>query len=261
VQKQWFLERLQASQATWKIWGNTVGTLDYRADPQNLPAGVSRPWPGSGYASIAGSDFGNAFVERGEIYDFVRDHGITGFVTVAGDRHAFWAGLAAKSLPPKPFEPVGIAFVTGSLSAPTLAEGIEYHLPQNHPLRALYLLDSAPGTKPEPTINMLMLHGVRSCLEYRRTRDIAAARSGRNPDLSPHLSFLDMGGHGYSVVHATGDWLEVEFVCIPRPIERSTAPDGGPLRYRVTHRAQRWMRGEQPRLQQRVVEGSPLLCV
>jgi alkaline phosphatase D len=106
-----------------------------------------------------------------------------------------------------------------------------------------------------------MLHGVRSCLEYRRTRDIAAARSGRNPDLSPHLSFLDMGGHGYSVVHATGDWLEVEFVCIPRPIERSTAPDGGPLRYRVTHRARRWMRGEQPRLQQRVVEGSPLLCV
>ncbi len=100
VQKQWFLERLRASRATWKIWGNTVGTLDYRADPQNLPAGLSKPWPGSGYASIAGSDFGNAFVERGEIYDFISDHAITGFVTVAGDRHAFWAGLAAKSLPP-----------------------------------------------------------------------------------------------------------------------------------------------------------------
>jgi alkaline phosphatase D len=261
VQKQWFLERLEDSRATWKIWGNTIGTLDCRADPQNLPEGVSKPWPGSGYASLAMGDFGNAFVERGKIYDFVRDHGITGFVTVAGDRHAFWAGLAAKSLPPKPFEPVGVAFVTGSLSAPTLIEGMEYRLPRNHPLRALYLLDGAGSAKPEPMINMLLLRGVRSCLEYQRTRDIAVARAARNPDLSPHLSFLDFGGHGYSIVHATREWLEVEFVCIPRPIERSTERDGGPLRYRVTHRVQRWEKGERPRLEQRVLEGSAPLSI
>ncbi len=45
----------------------------------------------------AGGDHSSAYVERGEIYDFVRDHGITGFATVAGDRHSFWAGLAAKA--------------------------------------------------------------------------------------------------------------------------------------------------------------------
>jgi alkaline phosphatase D len=102
---------------------------------------------------------------------------------------------------------------------------------------------------------------VRSCLEYQRTRDIAAARAARNPDLSPHLSFLDFGGHGYSVVHATRDCLEVEFVCIPRPIERSTERDGGPLRYRVAHRAQCWGKGERPRLEQRVIEGSAGLFI
>jgi alkaline phosphatase D len=261
VQKQWFLEQLETSRATWKIWGNTIGTLDCRADPQNLPAGLTKPWPGSGYATLAMGDFGNAFIERGEIYDFVKDHGITGFVTVAGDRHAFWAGLAAKSLPPAPFEPVGIAFVTGSLSAPTLVEGTEYHLAQDHPLRALYLLDGASGTKPEPTINMLLLHGVRSCLEYQKSRDIGAARAAANPDLSPHLSFLDFGGHGYSVVHAARDWLEVEFVCIPRPIQRSTERDGGPLRYRVTHRVQRWGKGDRPRLEQRIIEGNAPLSI
>lgn len=261
VQKQWFLARLQASTATWKIWGNTIGTLDYRADPQNLPQALGRPWPGSSYASIAGGDFGNAFFERGEIYDFVMKEGITGFVTVAGDRHAFWAGLAAKSLPPKPFEPVGIAFVTGSLSAPTLAEAIEYRLSREHPLRALYLADGSPGTKPEPAINMLMLHGVRSCLEYQHSGDVTAARAARNPELSPHLSFLDMGGHGYSVVQATPHWIEVEFVCIPRPIDRSTEPDGGPLRYRVIHRARRWRKNERPHLEQRIVEGSAPLSI
>ncbi len=44
IQKAWFLERLKASNATWKIWGNTTATLDMRADPQNLPP------PGSGSA-------------------------------------------------------------------------------------------------------------------------------------------------------------------------------------------------------------------
>jgi alkaline phosphatase D len=261
VQKQWFLERLKSSQATWKIWGNTVGTLDYRADPQNLPAGLMKPWPGAGYACIAGSDFGDAFVERGEIYDFVQDNAITGFVTVAGDRHSFWAGLAAKALPPKPFKPVGIAFVTGSLSAPGLPEAIEHGLPKTHPLRALYLLDGPQGSKPEHTVNLLMLRGVRSCLEYQRTRDIATARAATNPDLSPHLSFLDWGGHGYSVVRARGDLIEVEFVCIPRPIERNLSADGGPLAYRVVHRARPWQHGEVPRLEQRVLEGNPELSI
>ncbi|MGI4745586.1 MAG: alkaline phosphatase D family protein, partial [Janthinobacterium lividum] len=43
-QKAWFLEQLAASKATWKIWGNTSGTLDSRADPRNLPSGTGPRW-------------------------------------------------------------------------------------------------------------------------------------------------------------------------------------------------------------------------
>jgi alkaline phosphatase D len=50
-QKAWFLERLRSSQATWKIWGNTTATLDMRADLQNLPQDLGKPWPGNGYAA------------------------------------------------------------------------------------------------------------------------------------------------------------------------------------------------------------------
>src|SRR5579862_2151194 len=105
-QKAWFLDRLRRSTATWKVWGNTVATLDMRADPQHLPAGLTVPWPGAGYAGFGGGDASTAYVERAEIYDFVRDQAITGFATIAGDRHSFWAGLAAKALPPSPFAPV-----------------------------------------------------------------------------------------------------------------------------------------------------------
>jgi alkaline phosphatase D len=260
-QKAWFFERLTASKATWKIWGNTIGTLDGRADPQNLPPGLTKSWPGAGYATVAGGDFGNAFVERAEIYDFIRDKGITGFVTVAGDRHSFWAGLAAGALPPKAFEPVGIAFVTGSLSAPGMVEALEHQLPKNHPLRALYLLDDLAKVRPHPIVNMLMLHGVRACLEYAKTRDATAARKLSNPELSPHLSFLDWGGHGYGLVQATSEWIDTEFVCIPRPLERSATADGGAVLYRVSHRAKRWSRGQAPRLEQKVLAGNPTLSI
>lgn len=141
-QKAWFLNRLRTSRATWKVWGNSLGTLDWRADPQNLPEHLGKPWPGAGYACFGGGgDYGTAYVERAEIYDAIRNAGITGFVTVSGDRHSFWAGLAAKALPPKSFEPLGAAFITGSVSALGLAEAYEFNFPKDHPLRALYVAD------------------------------------------------------------------------------------------------------------------------
>ncbi len=260
-QKAWFLERLKTSAATWKIWGNSLGTLDFRADPQNLPPNVTKPWPGAGYAGFGGGDHSAAYVERAEIYDLVRDAGITGFATVAGDRHSFWAGLAAKSLPPDKFEPVGIAFITGSVSAPALPEAYEHRFPKDHPLRPLFLTQRPGQSTWEPSINLLLHHGVRTCLDYQQSGDLERARRLSNPELSPHLSFIDMGGHGYATVRVMSDALECEFVCIPRPLERSERADGGSLLYRVVHRASMWQRGERPRLDQRIVEGNPALSI
>jgi len=256
-QKAWFLERLKSSRAPWKIWGNSTGTLDWRADPQNLPAGLTKPWPGKGYACSGSGDHGSAYVERGEIYDFIREHGITGFATVAGDRHSFWAGLAAKALPPQKFEPVGIAFITGSISAPGLAEALEYRLAKDHPMRPLFLADRPGQAKPQPAVNMLLRHGVRACLEYQKSGDASAARKLSNPELAPHLAFVDMGGHGFAIVRATQQMFETEFVCIGRPLERATTPDGGPVLYRVSHSTRLWRKGEIPKIDQKITEGNP----
>ncbi|HEX3888241.1 MAG TPA: alkaline phosphatase D family protein [Phenylobacterium sp.] len=258
-QKAWFFDTLKASKATWKVWGATNGTLDLRADFQNLPADLPK-WPGAGYADGGGGDWSGCVGERAEVYDFVRDHKLTGFAIVSGDRHSFWAGLAAKALPPKAFEPVGVAYITGSISAPGMVEAFEHNLPKDLPLRPLYLRDMPQG-KPEPTVNVLLRHGVKATLEYARTGDLTKARALSNPDLSPHLAFVDMGGHGYAVVRADGAAFETEFVCIPRPLERSATPDGGPLLYRVVHRTPLWAPGERPRLEQKVLEGNPKLSI
>jgi alkaline phosphatase D len=254
AQKAWFLERLRASTATWKVWGNSLGTLDWRVDPQKLPAGMTKPWPGAGYACFGGGgDWSTCYCERAEIYDAVRSAGITGFVTVSGDRHSFWAGLSAKALPPLAFEPVGVAFITGSVSAPGIVEAYEHRFPKDHPLRALYVADV--GGAMRPAINLLLRHGVQTCLEYKRTGDLKQALAVSNPELAPHLSFLDMGGHGYAALRVEGDAARCDFVCLPRPLERSAMADGGPLRYRISHRVPLWQKGETPRLERTASEG------
>ncbi len=256
AQKAWFLNRLHDSSATWKLWGNSVAMLDWRLDFQNLPNDVGVRWPTTGYAQVGGDDWSGYRSERAEILNIVRDEGITGLATLAGDRHSFQAGVLSESLPPKPFDPVAVEFVTGSISAPGLFEAAEYNLPKEHPLRAIYLYQPSSGSGVQPAMNFSMLHGVLASLSLQKTDDARQALTERNPEVAPHLSFMDVGGHGYSVVRANGDDLEVEFVCIPRPLERSNHVDGGALAYRVAHKVKRWKRGDAPRLERTLVEGS-----
>lgn len=262
TQKAWFKQQLARSTATWKIWGNSLGTLDGRTDPQNLPAGLTREaWPRETYGLVTAGDYCTAFAERSELYDFVRESRITGFAIVSGDRHSFWAGYAAARLPPGAFEPVGLSFVGGSLASPGTMEAYEHNLKKDAPLRSLFLVDRPGAAGPDWTFNMLLRHGVRSCLEYAESFDRDRARSLSNPDLAPHLEFVDLGGHGYATVRLSADEIRTEFVCIPRPVTRSDRPDGGPLRYRVAHVAKLWAPGEPPKMRASVLEGDVGLSI
>src|SRR6185436_9459500 len=261
-QKAWFKDKLKSARATWKIWANSMGVLDQRADPQNLPPGLTKEsWPkDGGYANMGGGDFGTAYLERAEIYNLVRDAKITGFAIVSGDLHSFWAGYAASELPPRKFEPVGLSFVGASLVSPGTMEALE-HGRKDHPLRSLFLVDRPGNLKPDWTYNMLLRHGVRACLEYAKSFDLKRAAELSNPQLAPHLEFVDLGGHGYATVRLSSAEMRTEFVCIPRPVKRSESSDGGPLRYRVALTAKLWRPGERPRLELQVLEGSVGLSI
>jgi alkaline phosphatase D len=260
VQKRWFAERLAGSTATWKIWGNSVGALDPRGDPGNLPKDmVGKPWPADDFAIGTTYDFGTAYHERGEIYDLVRDKRITGFGIVSGDRHSFWAGYAAKSLLPGEFEPVGVSFVGGSLASPGTNEGVA-GMKKDAKLRRLYFADRPDGTS-EYIYGMTLVHGVRSAIEYSQSFDLDAALALSNPALAPHLEFVDPGSQGYATVRLDGEEMRTEFVCIPAPITRSERPDGGPLRYRIAYTTPLWRAGERPRLRTQRIEGDPGLGI
>ena len=256
AQMAWFKDRLRSAKAPWKIWGHSFGTLTGRTDPQNLPAALADRWPkGAGYGVMSGA-YG---VEHGEIFDMIREEGITGFTVVAGDKHAFWAGYPSKALPPRDFDPVGVEFITGSISAQSLGE-VQMLAPKDRPLRPIYVHDKADGAM-ECSFGMTLMHGVQSAFVLKETGDPAKARAARNPELAPHLKFVDHAGNGYSTVRASPRELETEFVCIPFPLERSETDDGGPLLYRVAHRVSLWKAGEKPLLRQEVLEGDPGLAI
>jgi len=256
-QKTWFLERLRSARTPWKIWGNSLGSLDWRTDLQHLPPDAVPRWPSPGYGLITEDDWSAYRTERNEILDTVRANRVAGFVSLAGDRHAFTAGRMSTSLPPGKFEPAGVEFITGSISAPGLVEAAEHYVAKDDAHRAIYFHDAPSGSVA--TINAALRHGVATCLVLRETGDEKKALEASNPDVAPHLSFVDLAGHGYAMVSAAADALDVEFVCIARPIERASSDDGGPLVYRVSHHVPLWRAGEAPALERRDVEGEPPL--
>jgi alkaline phosphatase D len=246
----WFKERLRVAEAPWKIWGHSFGTLSLRVDPQNLPPEFADTWPSTEYGYLLRS----WTLEHREIFSMVRDEGITGLAICVGDKHSFWAGYTSETLPPRPFEPAGVEFVTGSITAQNAGEVQALTFPRDNRLRPFYVHDRPDGST-QCAYNTMLLHGVRAALVLRDTDDVAQARAARNPENAPHLKFMDQGGYGYSTVRASPDELETEFVCIPPPMERSESEDGGPLRYRVVHRVPRWAPGERPEMRQEIVEG------
>ena len=178
-----------------------------------------------------------------EIYDFVRDAGHHR-LRHRGRRSPQLLGGAGGEVA----SAESISSPWASLSSPARSPRPDWWKHSNTASRKIIRCDrclsaKAGGPAPQPTVNLLLRHGVRSCLEYQRSGDLAKARAASNPDLSPHLSFVDMGGHGYALVHVNSTTLETEFVCIPRPLERSEGADGGPLVYRVKHKAKLWEKG------------------
>jgi alkaline phosphatase D len=131
---------------------------------------------------------------------------------------------------------------------------------ENNSLRPIYIAEPGGGTS-QPTLNLSYRHGVRSALEYASSGDLAKALAACNTDNTPHLEFVDVGGHGYATVRVDADKMQTDFVCIPRLLTRAPGNDGGPLRYRVRLDTPLWRAGEAPQMKQMVLEGDVGLSV
>ena len=198
-----------------------------------------------------------------EIYDLVRDAKITGFAIVSGDRHSFWAGYAASALPPAKFEPVGLELRRRIARQPR-GDGRRSSMASRRIIRSARC--SSPTGPGGAEARVDVQHAAHVTASARasnmpRAFDLERAHALSNPDLAPHLEFVDMGGHGYATVRLIGRGDADRVRLHPAPDHAQRTPDGGPLRYRVVHTAPLWRPGERPRLRQHVIEGDPGLSI
>lgn len=256
-QKEWFLASLAATDVRWKLWANAFGAMTRRADFHELPADLRALWPGSGHGVYGNDDWDSYAHERRELLDFVAERGIANVVSLAGDRHNFTAGYLSGSLEPGVYRPVAIELGVSSITTPTSFEAFEYVTARRPTdLEALFVQRS-PGRAPRPMLNMLFTHGVASCLAYVESGDRDAALARSNPELAPHLPFIDTAHHGYATVEVGAERLTTEFVAMEAPLEPYTDEGGPPVVYRLEHRVDAWPSGDAPHLRRRLVAGTP----
>ncbi|WP_437690336.1 alkaline phosphatase D family protein [Sorangium sp. So ce176] len=175
-QESWFLETMDGSKATWKIWGNEYCLLPLAIDlsANNVPEQFKRRF----YMNLDTWDgFRN---KRNELLE--RLVGVGNVVAITGDIHAFYAGTAG--LDGDPAKKI-VEFVGGAVSSASFREMLVSQVAGDPVLSAI------PGAA-------LLAAGIDNLLTSRTTK------------VNPHLAHANSYAHGYVVVEASGDELVVD---------------------------------------------------
>jgi alkaline phosphatase D len=251
-QKTWFKETVRRSNATWKVWGNSVPLLPLRLDLHHLD-------PEKGHELAFTTDCWDGYpTERGELLRFLAEHRIPNFVSLTGDHHAHFAGSLAVDFDAEHPRWVGAEFAVAGISSQSVWEGVLAYTPKDSPLRPLTAFDARPfgGTEAATTnLNTTFLWGARAAVAAARTGDLAAAAAERNPRQNRHLAYCDTAGYGIGIARFSASDTRVEFIGIRPPLEPRGEAGGDVLR-RVRFVLPLWRSGEEaPMLRAPEVDG------
>ncbi|XXX78458.1 alkaline phosphatase D family protein [Sorangium sp. So ce134] len=175
-QESWFLETMEGSKATWKVWGNEFCLLPLAVDlsPFSIPEQFKRRF---NMNADAWDGFPN---KRSELLERLVEVG--GVVAITGDIHAFYAGTAGTSGDPSKKI---VEFVGGAVSSGSFRELLTSQVTGDP------VLGSVPGAS-------LLAAGIDGLLTSTETK------------VNPHLAYADSYAHGYVVIEANGDELVAE---------------------------------------------------
>jgi alkaline phosphatase D len=208
-QEAWFLDTMEGSKATWKVWGNEFCLVQLAVDlsPYSLPAQFKRSF----YTTTDAWDgFRN---KRDELLE--RLVGLGGVVAITGDVHAFYAGTPGPSGDPtkKIVELVG-----GAVSSASFREILTSQVASDPTLRGL------PGAAA-------LALSIDTLLTSPETK------------INPHLAHANSNAHGYVVVEASGQELVADMRSI-KATEAQTDYSGRIGDLKITSKRFRTLPGE-----------------
>ena len=110
VQKQWFLEQVTHSKATWKLWANEVMLMQLK---------------GAGFVYVDLDQWDGYPKEREALLTAIENAEVQNFIALTGDLHTFLAGYLKPNFDNLLSKPMGIELMVGSISSANLEEDIE----------------------------------------------------------------------------------------------------------------------------------------
>ena len=164
AQREWFLETVADSDATWTVWTDEVLTV-----PLKVGAGPLTLFPVQG-------GWDGYVRERRQIMEHLDARDVENFVTLTGDAHCYLAGYQQTR-----YDDTLGGLLFGTAFADERV-GVEFMTP------------------PTTSVNVAEALGVASGLRRRLTEPILSTLL---PAMNPHLAFFDSHHCGYSVVEFT----------------------------------------------------------
>ncbi len=248
AQKAWFKEVLRHTDATWKLWGNSLPLQPLRLDFHHLD-------PAKGAELAFTTDCWDGYPsERAELLNFVADHGINNFVSLTGDHHCHFAGAVTPDFDADSPRWVGAEFAVAGISSQSLFQGVLSYTKPDNPLRPLTAFDTPDGLAEN--LNTSFLWGTKAAMTAAKTGgSLEAAKAARNPRQNRHLAYCDTHSYGVSRARVTADAIEVEHLAIVPPLE-ARGDQGAELLRRVRFHLPAWAAGEPaPKLGEPTFEG------
>ena len=179
-QMEWLKESLHNDRAVWKLVGNPVMIAPVVFPP--LPNEIGKPLndmtgllPEDGFPYNV-DQWDGYTADRRELFDHIRDHGVSNTVFLTGDIHSAWAcdlPANAGTYHPRTGESVGTEFVCTSVTSDNL--------------------DEITGSPPRTT-SLVVEEGIQ--------------RTNR------HVRYLNFDDHGFSVLQVTRRHVQMDYYAI-----------------------------------------------
>jgi alkaline phosphatase D len=247
AQRDWFLDTLQASSATWKLWGNAIPLIPMQLDMSSIPFADLEdsvfsldPW--AGYPG-----------EAGYLMDAFASREINGLVSFSGDHHMHGAGTLYSSTSNLP---VLVDFPCAGISSSPLFTDIDsaarggssdfqsvvYAETQGNHNGEVFA-----GREVVPVWNMTMLHGVLASMTYSGIGFATVAKWLGPNKANPGLKYVDTTANGYGLAQFRSDELKVQMISMEElrtPFEQ--APE---IKHSAHFRIARWTNSDGPKLE------------
>lgn len=145
TQKQWFLNAVTSSDATWKVWGNEVQVYQMTLDLDTLP----RVPNAFSYVAYINCDQWDGYrSERAEILGALQSANVENLLVCTGDIHSFYAAELHVDFDDPGPKPIGVEYVTAGISSASLSKFVDDYVPDGDAFRpvAAAFIDAASSS-------------------------------------------------------------------------------------------------------------------